>query len=176
MDSMFTRVPASDLVAGDREQIRMTLNRAIEQANSLGRSVLANFIQPVEACDPLQFFLAFQTLRMGNNIFWTRPAEQRALVGTGVVTTIKTTGPAYVAAAATRWRALQRDMISGQGSGPLPTYIDGPILFGGFAFDPLYLRTKLWRTFPDSLLILPRLLFTCDENAAALMINTRVSP
>jgi isochorismate synthase len=163
-------------LACDRDALRETLRRAIAQANHLGSSVLTSFLQPVATDDPLHFFLAFQALRIGNNTFWARPAEQRALVGTGATTTIKTVGPGYVAAAADRWQELQQQMITGRGEGTLPTVINGPVLFGGFAFDPLYLRTRLWRIFPDSLLVLPRLLFACEENSAALGINIRVSP
>ncbi len=177
MDTTSAALPATGaIIACDREQLRITLHKAVEEANRSERTILASFSQPVPLYDPLHFFAACRTLRLGNNMFWSRPAEQHALVGTGVVTTIKTVGLGYVGAATARWRELQQRLITGRGSGVLPTYIDGPVLFGGFAFDPLYLRTRLWRTFPDSLLIMSRLLFVRDEDAAALIINTRVAP
>ncbi len=48
---------------------------------------------------------------------------------------------------------------------------DGPLLFGGFAFDPLHSNTQLWEGFRNGLLILPRLLFNSNGNYAALTIN-----
>lgn len=44
------------------------------------------------------------------------------------------------------------------------------------AYDPLSSRTTRWEVFPDGLLLLPHLLFHCDEVNAALTINTMIQP
>src|SRR5205807_3702667 len=87
-----------------------------------------------------------------------------------------TTGPGCVGAAATIWRDLQKYAVSGQASQTPLVYTNGPVLFGGFTFDPLSSHTPLWEGFPDGLLILPRLLFHRDETNAALTINTMIQP
>ncbi|HEY4034272.1 MAG TPA: isochorismate synthase, partial [Ktedonobacteraceae bacterium] len=56
------------------------------------------------------------------------------------------------------------------------THTNGPVLFGGFAFDPLSSHTPLWEGFPDGLLILPHVLFHRDETNAALTINIMIQP
>jgi isochorismate synthase len=52
-----------------------------------------------------------------------------------------------------------------------PIYGSGPTLFGGFAFDPLSVRTPLWDMFPDGLLLLPRTLFSSSSGRATLTVN-----
>ena len=47
---------------------------------------------------------------------------------------------------------------------------NGPVLFGGFAFDPLSPRTPLWAEFPGGLLILPLFLLSYSANYVTLTI------
>jgi isochorismate synthase len=163
-------------VVCDYTQLERTLQQAAVRAAGLGHQILASFTQPITLCDPLDIFTSFQSLHIGDCFFWARPAEQRALVGTGTTTTITTTGPGSVGAAATIWRDLQKYAVCGQASHTPPAYTNGPVFFGGFAFDPLSSHTPLWENFPDGLLILPRLLFHRDETNAALTINTMIQP
>lgn len=160
----------------DRDQLLITLRRAAEQASRQGHQILASFTFPVPQCDPLRFFIAFKSLNMGDRFFWGRPADRRILVGVGAVTTIETTGPAHVTNAIAAWRALHRDCVATQALGKTPAHTSGPILFGGFSFDPLSQRTPLWEGYPDGLLILPRLLFHWNGYCAALTINQMIQP
>src|SRR2546430_4076509 len=160
----------------DYTQLERTLQQAATRAAGLGHKILASFTQPITLCDPLDIFTSFQSLHMGDCFFWARPAEQRVLVGTGTAITITTSGAGCVGAAATTWRDLQKYAVSGQASQTPLAYTNGPVLFGGFAFDPLSSHTPLWEGFPDGLLILPRLLFHRDETNATLTINTMIQP
>ena len=56
----------------------------------------------------------------------------------------------------------------------MPTPGSGPVLFGGFAFDPLSPRTQLWAEFPGGLLILPRFLLSYSANHVTLTINRMI--
>lgn len=163
-------------VVYDYTQLEKTLQQAATRAADLGHQILASFTQPIMPCDPLDILTTFQSLSTGDCIFWSRPAEQRALVGTGTATTITTTGLGCVGTAATIWRDLQKYVVSGQASQTPLAYTNGPVLFGGFAFDPLSSHTPLWEGFPDGLLVLPYLLFNRDETHTALTINIMIQP
>ena len=182
MDITFRNTSVTNRASGlwstvcDYTQLERTLQQAAARAASLGHQILASFTQPITLCDPLDMFTTFQSLHIGNCFFWARPAEQRVLVGTGTTTTITTSGARYIGAAATTWRDLQKYAVSGQASQTPLAYTNGPVLFGGFAFDPLSSHTPLWEGFPDGLLILPRLLFHRDDTNAALTINTMIQP
>jgi isochorismate synthase len=185
MDIVFTEPPVGSETTGqwslscNYAQLQSTLHRASEQATYSGHTVLASFTQPISPCDPLSIFRAFHTMKIGNSFFWARPSEMSALVGVGATTTIETSGSTPIANAAERWRKLQQNTIignAGDASRPTPGNTDGPLLFGGFSFDPHNPDTALWKDFPDGLLVLPYLLFHCDEHNTALTVNILVQP
>jgi isochorismate synthase len=160
----------------DYIQLEKTLQRASRRATDLGYPILASFTQPIMPSDPIDVFNAFQSLSIGDCFFWDCPAEKHALIGAGAATTITTAGSDCIGTASTIWRDLQEHAVSGQASRTPSGYTNGPILFGGFAFDPLTLRTDLWKGFPDGLLVLPFLTFHGHEEHATLTINTMVRP
>ena len=180
MDIVFTDnvdtfvVPNLWSVHFDRALLLATLHRATTRAALTGHTILASFTQPVGPCDPLTIFRVFSQQGLGECFFWEKPEDQRAFVGIGTATTIETTGTDCLKDAATACRALQRDAVVGFAPGKLPTHVTGPILFGGFTFDPLRPKTSLWDGFPDGLLVLPRVLFSGGEKNAALTVNLRI--
>ena len=161
-------------VSCDRDVLLATLRQAASRAAQLGRGVIASFPQAVEPCDPLRVFIAFRQLKIGESFFWERSSEQRALVGVGVAATIEASGTRRFAMATAAWRALQQDAVVTPALGKGQGDTEGPVLFGGFAFDPLNPSTQLWEGFPEGLLILPSILFHCQAEHAALTLNRMV--
>lgn len=175
-DSVAKNAGGSWSIAYNSAHIRTLLQQAVERAIQTEYEVLVSITLAASRCDPLHMFRAFEQLTSGNRFFWSRPSEQRALVGTGITTAIETSGSVGVVGAAARWRKLQQHTIISTPAEATPTYTSGPLFFGGFTFDSSYPSTALWQDFPDGLLILPRLLFHCDETNAGLTINTLVQP
>lgn len=182
MDIASTHIPVAPETTADwsasyhRDDIFAIFQEAVTRAQTLQRRILVSITLPVSPCDPVTMFSTFEKLGLGNRFFWSRTADQRALVGTGETTTIETTGNDRVAVAATTWRNLKQDALKARLPGKVPAYTTGPLLFGGFAFDPLTPRTPAWEGFPDGLLILPTLLFHSDEECAAFTLNALVTP
>jgi isochorismate synthase len=166
----------------DHQALLDTLRQATERAVSSGNEIIASFIQPLisaNSINPLSIFRVFQQLQLGECFLWSRPAEQRAFVGVGSAVTIETQGAACVSNAALAWRKLQQRIVTGRATnigGAKSAQSDGPVLLGGFSFDPVHAHTELWQGFPDGLLILPRFLFHCDEQSATLTLNRAVQP
>ena len=188
--------------AYDHALLLTSINQAQREATRLGHAVLASVTLPVDPCDPLDLLRAFQSLDAGDCLFWAQPSEHRALVGVGAATTIETTGSMRCATAATAWRALlhvavvsyastpplvqpenpQREYREArsstrrvsQSAQPTAEKTGGPILLGGFSFDPLRPGTELWHGFSDGLLILPRLLLHCNGDQYTLTVNLMV--
>ena len=186
MDIVFSDASLASMLTSsvwDHQALLHTLQQAAEWATVSGNEIIASFVQPLHSetsTNPLSVFRVFQQLQLGECVFWSRPVEQRALVGVGSVATIETQGDGSVSAAALAWRELQQRIITGKATNVTgnrsPQSDDGPVLFGGFAFDPVHTHTALWQGFPDGLLILPRFLFHCDEQGAALTLNIAVQP
>ncbi|MBE3560380.1 MAG: isochorismate synthase [Ktedonobacteraceae bacterium] len=179
METIFTDTPAARLAAGGRslhygrEQLLALLRRAASQANRQGQEILASLIIPVSPLDALLVWRAFRHLHEGECYFWELPARQTALVGTKPAVTIETGGAERFSAASAAWRSLLQNAIIAHGAGSDER--DGPMFFGGFAFDPLNSRTPLWQHFPDGLLVLPTLLYHQNGEHAAFIISSLVS-
>jgi isochorismate synthase len=177
MDTVFTGIATSNNSIGawpltyDRQQVLTILRQATQQATQSDQPVLVSFTQPVASCHPLRIFHALSMLEVGERFYWELPIEQRALIGAGVATTIETHGPNRFTTASTAWRHLQQQTIVANTQENLPENLQGPTLFGGFAFDPASSRTALWDGFPDGLLIVPYLLFRAQEDSATLTVN-----
>ena len=52
----------------------------------------------------------------------------------------------------------------------------GPVLIGGFSFDPLRPSTPLWDGFPDAAMALPRFQLSVGQGAACVTVNAVVEP
>lgn len=178
MNMAFAETPETSGPSGiepikwDRQQLLVTLRQASQRATHLKRSVLASFTFPFELHDPL---LVWRALRKQADevCFWEHPTAENALVGAGVALTIEAHGERRFPAAATAWQALLCDAVLGSAGSVLPA-IEGPTLFGGFAFDPRRTRTQLWQGFPDALLILPTLLFQRRGEHASIVVSRMV--
>lgn len=159
----------------NREQfyliLRETLQEAAIRANRAGRAVLASITLPIEQFYALYAFAGSRQVGFGTRFFWERPSEQIALVGMGAAACIETQGASYFPASGLAWRALIDEAVVTVLPGTSPPLHNGPVAFGGFAFDPLSPRTSLWESFPDGLLILPRLLLSHMAKGAALTLN-----
>jgi isochorismate synthase len=180
METVFTDRMLPRNIAGrwsvtcDREQLLLTLHQAALQATRSGHPILASFTQPVELCDPQRIFSAFSRLSIGERFYWELPAEQRALVGTGVACALEMQGETRFSDATAMWQHIHSMMVTGSTREAIAHSLRGPVLIGGFAFDPLHSHTGLWHGFPDGSFLLPRLLFRQQEEHATLTINVMV--
>ena len=144
-----------------------SLSSLLVQANTRARanrrSTLVSVVERVPAVDPLRALDAaarraesdpvlaeFTATRM----YWTRPADDFAIAGLGAVVTLAPEGADRFATIDREWRTLVNDALVEDASGGVAGA--GPMLMGGFAFDPEGPRTELWRDFPAAHLIVPR--------------------
>lgn len=161
-------------LTGNPAQLRSLLAQAAAQTARTGKATLASLVLPAPTSDPLRVFCALLDLYPGKCSYWEQPNRQTALAGAGAALHLQTQGARRFADAALAWQALRDGTIILDTSGATqdqPGILHGPVLFGGFRFDPLSQRTALWQDFPDGLLILPRLLFRQIENQATLTLN-----
>jgi salicylate biosynthesis isochorismate synthase len=137
-----------------------------------GRPILASVTVQLPHRDPLDFFRRGAALA-GDRFFWARPDESFAMAGVGTAWTLALDGADRFEHARAAWRALCQEAVIQAGEVPRGT---GPVVLGGFSFDPLCPRTPLWDGFPDGLLLLPRYLLTTTGETSWLTVNTLVAP
>lgn len=165
---------ASWLDARGKEQWHAALSAGQQRAMQLGQPALVSVALPVAWHDPLAVFAGIPTAT--DAFFWERPDAERALVGAGSATAIQAGGESRFAATSAQWRTLLRQAIIQTTPDVAPETAHGPLLCGGFAFDPQHPRTPLWRGFPDALLTVPRWLFAIQGTHATLTLNHLIGP
>lgn len=157
-------------------ELRAVLARAAARAAQTGQATLASLVLPAPDVDPLRILCAFQQLYPGTCFYWEQPAWQRSLVGTGAALSLEMDDTGRFEEAAQAWQKLRDKAVIAYD----PVLAEdqascGPLLFGGFSFDPLHSRTALWQDFPHGLLILPALLFNrCEGQQATLTLSRLV--
>lgn len=110
-------------------------------------------------------------LRAGR-MFWTSSRDEFALAGIGAAATIAPTGPERFSSADRAWRALLDGALGDEARIDTPTV--GPILMGGFSFEPDGPRSELWRGFSSTHLVVPGLHVTARGGRCWLTAATLV--
>lgn len=136
------------------------------QAEKTEQTILVSFSQLVPEADPLAFFAERQHAGV-TAFFWERPSEDFAMAGVGTACKISGKGSQRFEQVQTKWRNLLENVII-KGA---DEYGVGPLLMGGFSFDPTRPATQLWHSFGDNSLVLPRLQLTRKAGAVYLTVN-----
>ena len=153
---------SAPIAADLRARLTAMFADARTQARATQSSVLVSVTERTSAIDPLEALEAMAHLAAGralagaaaDRMYWARPADDFALAGFGSVVILSHRGADRFATIDREWAALRQSALVDDPSGGAPGV--GPLLMGGFAFDPDGPHTDRWRGFPAARLILPR--------------------
>ena len=118
----------------------------------------------MEQIDPLAFFAAGETLFCGQRFYWSDYSHERTFVGLGHAHVIKSEEKTKerFREVESAWRQMVEDaFIEGK----------GPLMFGGFAFDPLKRSAEHWNDFPSAQFVVPTFLLTKQRDETWLTVN-----
>lgn len=122
------------------------------------------------AIDPVDFFALGRRISH-ERLLWGIPARGTYVVGVGEALALTGSGPRRFADVAAAWRRLVEaslsESVAEDGAG-------GPLLVGGFAFDPLRPATPLWDGFPEGRMTVPRLQLHSEDSRRLLTLNVLV--
>lgn len=172
-------VAGSDSLYWKRTQMRAVLEQAVEQATRTGKTTPVSLVWTLPAGDPLRIFQVLRELSPEDNFFWEQPSLQVALVGAGTAFHLQTQGDERFTEAVRVWQELRDRAVIAYAPDIAPDSAhteQGPVLFGGFRFDPQRPRTALWQNFPDGLLVLPRLLWRQENEQATMIFSCVIEP
>ncbi|HTD78551.1 MAG TPA: isochorismate synthase [Chloroflexota bacterium] len=141
------------------------LAEAAARARRLGRPVLVSWTRPANLHDAIDVFAAAASAPQ--RALWLRPAMGEALVAIGCAHRLVGSGPQRFEQVSAAWR----DLLTGA---VIDATSPGPVLFGGFSFDPLQPTSLLWTGFPDGRMVLPERLVTMRGGAAWVTTNAVV--
>lgn len=152
-----------------QQDLRELIVKGIEQARQSSGGVLVSRSMRIPSVDPLSFFACGKQDRF----FWMDPEGTSALAGSGVAHRLEAGGEdRFKSIEKQRTEMLENSIIDADRSDPFT----GPLFFGGFSFDPLKTKTKLWNGFPDAELVLPSFMLTCTGDETWLTVNVVVDP
>jgi isochorismate synthase len=152
---------------------------ALLRARATGRHVLVSVVERVAPVDPLAAVAAVvgQTgaaLAGGSQMFWAHPATAHSMAAFGAVVVLEPSGRTRFADADAAWRLLLRDALIDDAGGSVPA--TGPLLMGGFSFEPNGPYSPTWRDFPSTRLVVPLLLVTTMHGRSWLTSSALVAP
>lgn len=145
----------------------MLLEQAIRQANTIHAPILVSTTQELTAFAPLELFQRATDLSV-ERAYWAQADNSLTLVGVGSAHAMDLVEPSRFRQAASGWRDLLAHALYGD---PRVLPGVGPLLMGGFAFDPNRVPSALWQGFPAGRFVLPKLLFTRTRDSFWLSRN-----
>lgn len=157
------------MVTIQETELKEGILEAIEKAKALSKPILVSEVQQIDHLEPLSFFAAGQESHFGERFFWKDPTDETYIIGLGICKQIQS------AQAAGRffhveqeWKRFIDDAII---DNPFKLNGIGPVMFGGFSFDPLKEKTKLWEKYADSLFHVPQFMYSEIDGKAFLTTN-----
>lgn len=153
-----------------KERGLLGLNRARE----IGRPILMSEVYKMDTINPLAFFHAGKHRYLGERFFWKDPANQMILVGLGISKQIRLDQPAdRFFHVEKEWKSFLTDSLI---YNPYKADGVGPLMFGGFSFDPKKKKTELWSKFADSIFHIPKFLLSIVKGETYLTTNYIFTP
>lgn len=154
-------------------ELKRGIQQAIERTGRLLAPVLVCEVQRIDALEPLAFFAAGKERYLGERFFWKDPTNSTFLTGLGICKQIQSDhNTNRFIHVEQEWKRFMEngvilDEIKSKGT--------GPIMFGGFSFDPLKEKTNLWSKFSDSLFHVPKFLMSKIDGQTYLTTNVVIT-
>ncbi|MGG0719734.1 isochorismate synthase [Robertmurraya massiliosenegalensis] len=150
-------------------ELKKGIEQAIERAKKSLVPILVSEVQKIDHIEPLSFFRAGQEKFLGERFFWKDPDDETYLIGLGISEQIQTDKISNrFEMVEKEWNNLTKNAIIFNSEDKKGT---GPIMFGGFSFDPLKETTSLWSKYAHSLFHIPQFLLTVMDGEAYLTTN-----
>jgi menaquinone-specific isochorismate synthase len=153
-----------------REKYELTVKKAIE----LNVHILFSYTESINVQNPQTFYSSANQMNHKEHFFWKDPQNETILIGFGNAHQIRT------GLTDERFDYVQKEWDKlidlAQIYNPYYEYGTGPLLFGGFTFDPLSMKEKEWEAFSNATFQIPQFMFTLKANDCFLTVNMIVTP
>lgn len=154
------------------DDIQRLIQLGQNKAESTNDSILVSSVKTIETVDPFTFYNLGASQFTGSRFFWADFKREVIYVGLGRATSLEPTSITdrfhHIDEA---WQHMTSQAVVSEDA---PGYT-GPLLFGGFNFDPLKQSTPLWESFPHTLFVVPQIMLTIAKDQAWLTINNLIT-
>jgi menaquinone-specific isochorismate synthase len=157
------------LVTIQETDIKEKVMAALTKAKKLDLPILVSVVTKIDCIDPLLFFQRGREAYLGERFFWKDPSDEIVLVGMGIAKQIQSdqTSDRFFHVEK-EWREFLAEALT---YNPYKENGIGPLIFGGFSFDPLKEKTELWNKFSDSQFHVPKFLLSIIKGQAFMTTN-----
>jgi menaquinone-specific isochorismate synthase len=149
------------------------IQKGISEASRLKKPILVSKIVPINTPSPLSLFTSTLAQCFSQRFFWSTPAKDLECVGLGAAAMLRAQAHHRYDEIEAQWQSILKDSLIDPASCQTGT---GPLLFGGFSFDPLQAKENHWHLLGDGLFILPRYLLSVIEGQTWLTLNVMIGP
>lgn len=157
------------LVTIQESELKEKALLAMDRAVQLDRPILISEVHKIKPIDPLLFFHIGRKQYVGERFFWKDPSDEMVLVGIGIAKQLQSDQAAdRFFLVEKEWQEFLKDSII------VNDYTEngiGPLLFGGFSYDPYKKKTDLWSKFSDSQFYIPKYMLSIIKGQAFLTTN-----
>lgn len=105
--------------------------------------------------------------------YWARPSQSFAIAALGAAAALSPSGPERFASIDEEWRWLLSNGLIESDTAETPSV--GPVLIGGFSFDPDGPRSDRWSGFPSAHMIVPQMHLTTLGGESWLTVSAIVT-
>lgn len=154
------------MIGTKQKPLDILLNKVFHAIETEDTAKLISITEKIDKISPYEFFE--QAKKIDNHrFFWSNTSDCFTMVGAGRATTLRATHDVYDQIEQ-QWKE-----IIGQSfiSDPYRQAGTGPVVLGGFPFDPLEVSDGLWHDFEGSAFTLPAYVLVQNKEASFLTIN-----
>ncbi len=156
------------LVTIHKTNIEKAYDTARMKAKQLHHPVLLSIVEEVDAVDPLSFYYGGSAFN-GERFLWKDRDHTISLVGLGTAHIVSTNGSEErFLTVENEWKRFIKESVIVTGEEWPGT---GPLLFGGFSFDPLKDSGEEWKQFSNGTFQLPMFMLTKPVKTNYLTMN-----
>ncbi|MGG0050108.1 isochorismate synthase [Bacillus atrophaeus] len=150
---------------------------ALHKAKQVNHAVLLSYSRRIESLDPLSFFNYGAKKYKGKRFFWSEPDSELTIVGLGKEAVFRTDekNDERYHVVFEEWERFKKTAFHIHDEEKLQQAAVGPVLFGGFSFDPLETRGDEWDHFSEGNFFVPSLMLTKTDDGQFLTVNQWVS-
>lgn len=152
------------------QPIKEAFIQSIREKRHNKQTALFSYVEKIDWMDSLQFYKSGRALYAGERFFWKDRDGEVEIVGLGNIYTVRndTKDQSRYAETEKQWN----DMIeSAFIHNSFDAYGVGPVLFGGFSFDPKQRQEEEWSKFSSVFFYLPEYMLTIYEGECYLTTN-----
>lgn len=160
------------MITIQKRSIYDTIVDGIMRAKETAAPILVCLTTEIRDVDPLLFYIAGKEQFTGERTFWKEPVNGESIVGLGVLKTIDSEEKSLkrFQEIEQEWKSVLETSIHTMT--PESENVIGPILFGGFSFDPTKEKTDLWSDFPEAKFYLAK--YTLCKKSKNLFLTTNL--